>query len=441
MNVRAAVIGAGFVGRAHIEALRRLAVPIQGMLGRPVARAQDACQSLGIPRAYQSLEELMSDGSVDVVHVCTPNHLHFPEAASALRAGKHVMCEKPLAMNTRETSALVELARERRRVGAVTYNLRYYPLCQEAHALVQQGMIGEPQIAYGTYLQDWLFYPSDWNWRLEPELGGEMRAVADIGTHWMDLICWITGRKVMELCADLATIIPVRQRPRGPVETFKKADNLATEPVPMSTDDYGSILLHFEQGLRGVLTVSQVSAGRKNRMWFEIDGTEGSLAFDQENPNVLWIGSRKEANRWLIKDPSLMSPQARGYAAYPAGHAEGYPDTFVQLFKDIYGYIAAGDFQAPRSFPTFETGHDEVKLCELIAVSARGTTVGRGDRLEESAALGFDNQKFTCNGKREKTNEEMLSSIIASSDSRFRFACLSALTSAELAGANIAPDS
>jgi len=371
MNVRAAVIGAGFVGRAHIEALRRLAVPIQGMLGRPVARTQDACQSLGIPRAYQSLEELMSDGSVDVVHVCTPNHLHFPEAASALRAGKHVMCEKPLAMNTRETSALVELARERRRVGAVTYNLRYYPLCQEAHALVQQGMIGEPQIAYGTYLQDWLFYPSDWNWRLEPELGGEMRAVADIGTHWMDLICWITGRKVMELCADLATIIPVRQRPRGPVETFKKADNLATEPVPMSTDDYGSILLHFEQGLRGVLTVSQVSAGRKNRMWFEIDGTEGSLAFDQENPNVLWIGSRKEANRWLIKDPSLMRPQARGYAAYPAGHAEGYPDTFVQLFKDIYGYIAAGDFQAPRSFPTFETGHDEVKLCELIAVSAR----------------------------------------------------------------------
>jgi len=341
------------------------------MLGSSVARTQDACQSLGIPRAYQSLEELMSDGSVDVVHVCTPNHLHFPEAASALRAGKHVMCEKPLAMNTRETSALVELARERRRVGAVTYNLRYYPLCQEAHALVQQGMIGEPQIAYGTYLQDWLFYPSDWNWRLEPELGGEMRAVADIGTHWMDLICWITGRKVTELCADLATIIPVRQRPRGPVETFRKADNLATEPVPMSTDDYASILLHFEQGLRGVLTVSQVSAGRKNRMWFEIDGTEGSLAFDQENPNVLWIGSRKEANRWLIKDPSLMSPQARGYAAYPAGHAEGYPDTFVQLFKDIYGYIAAGDFQAQRSFPTFETGHDEVKLCELVAVSAR----------------------------------------------------------------------
>jgi predicted dehydrogenase len=317
------------------------------------------------------MEELASDRSVDVVHVCTPNHLHFPETEAALQAGKHVMCEKPLAMNTQETAALVHLAQKLGRVGAVTYNLRYYPLCQEAHALVQKGAIGEPRIAHGTYLQDWLLYPTDWNWRLDPELGGTMRAVADIGTHWMDLICWITGRNLTELCADLATVIPVRQRPKGPVETFQKTADMATEPLRVTTDDYGSILLHFEGGLRGVLTVSQVSAGRKNRMWFEIDGSEGSLAWDQEQPNVLWIGSRKEANRWLIKDPSLMSPQARGYAAYPAGHAEGYPDTFVQLFRDLYGYIAAGDFKAQRSFPTFETGHYEAELCELIAVSAR----------------------------------------------------------------------
>ena len=365
------MIGAGFVGRAHIEALRRLAIPIQGVLENSLARAQEACRSLGIARAYESMEELASDGSVDVVHVCTLNHLHFPEAESALQAGKHVMCEKPLAMNTQETAALVQLAQRQGRVGAVTYNLRYYPLCQEAHALVKEGAIGEPRIAHGTYLQDWLSYPNDWNWRLDPELGGTMRAVADIGTHWLDLICWITGQNLKELCADLATVIPVRQRPKGPVETFKQTDNIATEPVRMTTDDYGSILLHFEGGLRGVLTVSQVSAGRKNRMWFEIDGSEGSLAWDQEQPNVLWVGSRKEANRWLIKDPSLMSPQARGYAAYPAGHAEGYPDTFVQLFRDLYGYIAAGDFKAQRPFPTFETGHYEVKLCELIAVSAR----------------------------------------------------------------------
>ena len=371
MNLRAAVIGAGFVGRAHIEALRRIAIPIQGVLGSSFPRTQEVCRSLRIERAYHSLEEVVNDSSVDVVHVCTPNHLHLPESEAALRAGKHVMCEKPLAMNSHETSNLVKLAREQGRVGAVTYNLRYYPLCQEAHALVKQGAIGEPRIAHGAYLQDWLLYPTDWNWRLDPELGGAMRAVADIGTHWLDLIGWITGRKLKELCADLATIIPARQRPKGPVETFAKTTDAETQPTRMSTDDYGSVLLHFEGGLRGVMTVSQVSAGRKNRMWFEIDGSEGSLAFDQEQPNVLWIGSRKDANRYLIKDPSLMSPQARGYAAYPAGHAEGYPDTFVQLFRDLYGYIAAGDFNAPRSFPTFDTGDYEVKLCELIELSSR----------------------------------------------------------------------
>jgi predicted dehydrogenase len=371
MNLRAAVIGAGFVGRAHIEALRRLGIPIQGVLGSSSARAQEASRALGIASAYPSLEELLSDASVDVVHVCTPNHLHFPETKAALQAGKHVMCEKPLAMNPKETAALVQLAREQGRLGAVTYNLRYYPLCQEAHALVKQGAIGRPQIVHGTYLQDWLLYPTDWNWRLDPALGGAMRAVADIGTHWLDLITWITGQKVKELCADLATVIPVRQRPKGPVETFAKSTDAAAEPVSMSTDDYGSILLHFDGGLRGVLTVSQVSAGRKNRLWFEIDGSEGSLAWDQEQPNVLWIGSRKAANRYLIKDPSLMSPEARGYAAYPAGHVEGYPDTFVQLFRDLYGYIAAGDFKAPRLFPTFENGHYEVQLCELIGLSSK----------------------------------------------------------------------
>ena len=371
MNLRAAVVGLGFVGRAHIEALRRLGIPIQGALGSSPARTEAACSALGLNRAFASMDELVRDTSVDVVHICTPNYLHFPEAYAALEAGKHVMCEKPLAMNAQETAALVRLEKKTGRVGAVAYNLRYYPLCQEARARVEQGTIGEPRIVLGTYLQDWLFYPNDWNWRLDPKLGGEMRAVADIGTHWLDLIGWITGRHLKELCADLATLIPSRQRPKGQVETFKRPDTSQTESVQMMTDDYASILLHFEKGLRGVLTVSQVSAGRKNRMWFEIDGSEGSLAWNAEQPNELWIGSRKDANRCLIKDPSLMSDGARQYAAYPGGHAEGYPDTFVQLFKDFYGYLEAGNFQARRSFPTFEVGDQEVKLCELIGQSAR----------------------------------------------------------------------
>jgi predicted dehydrogenase len=181
---------------------------------------------------------------------------------------------------------------------------------------------------------------------------------------------WITGRKITEVCADLATVVPVRQKPRGRVETFQKAGNVETDDVPMTTDDYASVLLHFEEDLRGVMTVSQVSAGRKARLWFEIDGSKGSLAWNSESPNTLWIGRRDRACEELPKDPALLSPAARGYAAYPGGHAEGYPDTFVQLFRDFYAYLDAGDLYARRPFPTFANGNHELLLCEAIAESA-----------------------------------------------------------------------
>ena len=366
----AAIIGLGFVGKAHLEALRRLGIPVRGILGSSPERTREAVRELKIDRGYSSLDELVKDTSVSAVHVCTPNYVHHDQAKAALEAGKHVMCEKPLAMNTRESQALIGLASQQGRVGAVTYNLRYYPLCHEARALVKRGVIGEPRLIHGSFLQDWLLYPTDWNWRLQPELGGDMRVVADIGTHWLDLLTWITGKRVMELCADLATVVPVRKRPLGRVATFQQSVG-ETKDFQVTTDDYASIVLHFEGGTHGVCTVSQISAGRKTRLWFEVDGSEGSLAWNSEDPNTLWIGRRREPNQEMIKDPSLMSPEARGYAAYPGGHAEGYPDTFVQLFKDFYGYIEAGDYSGRRTFPTFETGHDEMRLCEAIAQSAR----------------------------------------------------------------------
>lgn len=365
-----AIIGLGFVGKAHLEALRRLAIPVRGILGSSPERTQEAARDLKLERGYSSLEELCRDSSVSAVHICSPNHVHYDQAKAAMEAGKHVMCEKPLAMDTRQSSSLIDLSRKLKLVGAVTYNLRYYPLCQEARAMVKKGLIGEPRLIHGSFLQDWLLYPTDWNWRLQPEFGGEMRVVADIGTHWLDLLTWMTGRKVTELCADLATLVPVRKRPRGRVETFKQSAG-ATDDIKITTDDYASILLHFEGGAHGVCTVSQISAGRKTRLWFEIDGSEGSLAWNSEDPNTLWIGHRREPNQEMIKDPSLMSPETRGYAAYPGGHAEGYPDTFVQLFKDFYAYLDAGDFSKPRTFPTFETGHEEMQLCETIAKSAK----------------------------------------------------------------------
>jgi len=371
MKGRAAVIGLGFVGRAHVEALRRLGITICGAMGSSQETTAKACASLGLERAYASIEEIAADGGVDVVHLCTPNYLHFEEASKLLRAGKHVLCEKPLTMDSRESELLVSIAKETGKIGGVAYNLRYYPLCQEAKALIEKGTIGQPKLVHGSFLQDWLLYPSDWNWRLDPKLGGELRAVSDIGTHWLDLVTWMVGRRVTELCADLATVVPVRQRPRGRVETFQKADAQNTEAVPITTDDYASVLLRLEGDLHGVMTVSQVSAGRKTRLWFEIDGSEGSLSWNSEEPNTLWIGRRNRASEELAKDPALMSAATRVYAAYPGGHAEGYPDTFVQLFREFYAYIATGDWKALRKFPTFESGHVEMLLCEAIAKSAQ----------------------------------------------------------------------
>jgi len=371
MKLNSAVIGLGFVGKAHVEALRRLGIPVRGALGSSGETTAAACKALNLDRAYSSLDELAADAAVDVVHLCTPNYLHFDQASRLLRAGKHVLCEKPLTMDSAESELLVALVRETQKVGGVAYNLRYYPLCQEARALVEKGAIGQPKLVHGSFLQDWLLYPNDWNWRLDPKLGGQLRAVSDIGTHWLDLVTWITGRKVTELCADLVTVVPVRQRPRGRVETFQKADPSNVDPVPIETDDYASVLFHLEGDLSGVMTVSQVSAGRRARLWFEIDGTEGSLAWNSEEPGTLWIGRRNRANEELPKDPALLSPQARRYAAYPGGHAEGYPDTFVQLFRDFYEYVDAGDLKAPRTFPTFDTGNEEMVLCEAIEQSSR----------------------------------------------------------------------
>lgn len=370
-QLKAAIVGLGFVGRAHLDGLRRLGIPVQGILGSTPERTKEAAEKWQLPGAYESLEELAADSSVQVVHLCAPNHLHFLQASQLLRAGKHVLCEKPLTLDSRESAALVSLAKERDLVGAVAYNLRYYPLCQEARSLIEKGAIGSVRLVHGSFLQDWLMYATDWNWRLESKLGGELRAVSDIGTHWLDLMMWMTGSSVSELCADLATVMPTRRRPKGKVESFQKAESAETEEVLISTDDYASVLLRFANDARGAMTVSQVSAGRKARLWFEIDGSAGSLAFDSECPNTLWIGRRERASEFLPKDPALMSPEARRYAAYPGGHAEGYPDTFVQLFKDFYAYVGKGDFRAPRAFPTFETGHHELILCEAIAESAQ----------------------------------------------------------------------
>jgi len=373
-ELRAAVAGTGFMGPTHIEALRRIGVKVVGILDVTAEKGREAAQRLGIPRAYTDFTNLAGDPDVDVVHICTPNYLHYGMAKMALERGKHVLCEKPLTTTSQESAQLVRLVEATGLVGAVNYNLRYYPLCQQARVMVHRGDIGDVYLIYGGYFQDWLFLASDWNWRLDPAFGGKLRAVADIGTHWLDMVTWLTGRKVVAVMADFATFIPKRLKPRqeeadtfaGKIERAKEV-----EEVEVKTEDYAAILLEFEDGARGTVMVSQVSAGRKNHFWWELNGSEASLSWDQERPNELWVGHRDRPNELMLKDPALMDSTVRPIAGYPGGHAEGYPDTFMQLQKAVYSYIAAGDLSRPRTFPTFHDGHEEMLLCETIWESAR----------------------------------------------------------------------
>jgi predicted dehydrogenase len=356
-----------------VEGLRRWGLDVVALAASGAERATEKARQLQIPKAYGSVDEMVADPDIDVVHVTSPNHLHFPHARAALLAGKHVVCEKPLAMNARESGELVRLAKENKRVNAVCFNLRFYPLSHQARALVQKGELGDLYIVQGSYLQDWLLLPTDWNWRLEPELGGETRAVADIGSHWIDLTTFITGLTIETVFADFQTFLPVRRKPARPVETFTSKLQTAAEYVeqPIHTEDYATVLIRYEGGARGVMTVSQVSAGRKNRLYYEISGSRSALTWDGERPNELWIGHRDRPNELLLKDPSLLAPEARQFASYPGGHAEGYPDTFKQLCQAVYRYLDAGDLQAAPDFPTFEDGHRALCVGDAILRSAR----------------------------------------------------------------------
>ncbi len=367
------VAGTGFIGPAHIEGLRRNGIQVLGLAESSQEKAEQKAAELAIPRAFGSLEEMLVDADIDVVHLATPNYLHYSHAKAALLAGKHVVCEKPLSMNATESAELVELAAEKKRVNAVNFNIRMYPLVQQARSMVQNGELGDMFILQGSYLQDWLLLPTDWNWRLEPDLGGSLRAVGDIGSHWLDLLTFITGLRIEEVYADFKTFHPIRKKPSKPLETYTGKILTPEDYIDQDiyTEDYATILLHYENGVRGVLTVSQVSSGRKNRLSYEISGSKSSLAWDSERPNELWIGHRTAPNQILLKDPSLLSPEARETASYPGGHNEGFPDTFKQLYTKVYNYIFAGDYTKSPDFPTFADGHYEMQLCEAIERSAK----------------------------------------------------------------------
>lgn len=371
---KAAVVGTGFIGPVHIEALKRAGVLVRGVLGSTPSKSQQTAARFGIEKAYADYNELLTDPHVDVVHLTSPNRFHYQQTIEALDAGKHVLCEKPLAMNSTQSGDLLRRAKHIEQKTGVNYNVRFYPMCIEAAERIRTGELGNVFHLSGSYVQDWLHQSTDFNWRVLSSEGGPLRALADIGTHWLDLIQSITGLRIRAVCADLQTVFHERYRPLASTETFsgtRPADNQESHRVPIDTEDYGAVLLRFEGGSRGIMHVSQVAAGHKNSIRFEIAGSKQSIGWNSQHPDELWLGHRNRANELLIRDPSLLGNKARQHAEYPGGHNEGFPDTFKQLFRSFYAAIEGQPSDVWNPYPTFEDGHREILLCEAILASAQ----------------------------------------------------------------------
>jgi len=383
-EIGAAVVGTGFIGAVHVEALRRLGVQVHGVVGSSHERASARARDAGLPPAYTTFETMLADKRVDVVHVTSPNHLHHAHAKAALEAGKHVVCEKPLAMTAAESADLLQIAERSGLVHATNFNLRFYPICQHVRGMVAHDELGEVRLVSGHYLQDWLLFETDWNWRLEPELGGDLRAVADIGSHWMDLTTFLTGRKIVAVMADLATFVKKRRQPTGPVETFAGGRGGQTVEREIHTEDCATILLRYERGARGALTVSQISPGRKNALVFELDGATSSAAWNSERPDELVIGHRGRPNELLLRDPTILNEEGRRAARQPGGHAEGFDDTFRALYATVYAAVAEG--KPGDGYPTFADGHDEMLVCDAVARSSREQQWVEVERSVKAAA-------------------------------------------------------
>lgn len=367
----AAVIGTGFIGTVHAQALRRLGVNVCGMLGSSPERGAKAAGEIGIQKAYSSLDELLADEAVKVVHVTSPNQFHFSQVKQIMAAGRHVVCEKPLTMTSAEAAELVSLAAKSKLITAVNYNIRYYPLNQHCRSMIADGTLGDIRLITGHYMQDWLLFDTDWNWRLEADKGGQLRAFGDIGTHWIDLTSFVSGLKITAVMAELSTFVKTRQQPTGPVETFSQNGGGDTVSRDIATDDSALVLLRYENGARGSVVVSQVSPGKKNSLCWQIDGSVSSASWDSEKPDHLHIGHRDRTNEVLQRDAALMNARGASAAALPGGHVEGFADSFFALFREIYRDIEAGQVSSNPGYASFADGCYEMYVCDAVWESAK----------------------------------------------------------------------
>jgi predicted dehydrogenase len=362
-RLRVAIAGVGFIGPVHLQAARLAGAEIAGVSGGDREATRRAAAALQIDRIFESSDELATDPGVDVVHICTPNHLHARLARLALEAGKHVICEKPLATTAEDAAELTALAASTGRVAAVPFVYRFHPVVREARARIAGGRTGAIHLIHGSYLQDWLATPDDTNWRVDTTLGGASRAFADIGSHWCDLVEFVTGHRLARISARTHTVIP--ERLAGNALAFQRGPGDGRR-VPVHGEDAVTMMFETDRGAAGTLVVSQVSQGRKNRLWFEIDAAHEAIAFDQEDPERLWLGSR-DGQQIVVRDPSALAPAAARYAKLPAGHAQGYGDAFQAFVADVYAAVR-GD--APDGLPRFADGLRAARITEAVLASA-----------------------------------------------------------------------
>ena len=371
------IVGGGFVGPHHVDAVRRLGfVDVVALAGSSAASARSKADALGVERAYGSYQALVDDPDVEVVHNATPNYLHFAVTAAAIAKGKHVVSDKPLATTAADARTLLEQATRAGIVHAVTFNYRGNALVQQARHAIARGEIGTPRFLHGHYLQDWLIKDTDYSWRLEPDKGGASSALGDIGSHWCDLAQHLSGLRITHVLGDITTAVPQRKRPRGSREAFqaqKSDDDDAFDVVDIVVEDLASVLLRFDNGAKGSFSVGQVCAGHKNDLVVEICGSGASMRWRQEHQNELWVGRRDAASETLPKDPSLLDEAVRRYARLPGGHQEGWADAFCNVMRDVYGVIAGGPARGPHppAFATFEDGYRANCIVEAILRSAQ----------------------------------------------------------------------
>ena len=370
-KLRVGVIGIGFIGAAHVEALRRLGYVDVVAVANHNNGAQKA-KELFVEQGYDDYREMIDKESLDAVHICTPNNTHYEMAMYAMEHGVNVMLEKPFTMTIEEAEKLCSYAKEHQIVTGVNHSLRMNPQVQQMKAMVQSGEVGDIYAVTGCYLQDWLYLDSDWSWRLEPELSGKTRAFSDIGTHCIDMVENITGQRAVEVLAEFEIVHKNRKKPKKQVATFS---GMALRPedyedVPIKTEDWCSILFRFENGAIGSVNVSQVTAGRKNQQVISISGSKCALHWDSEDSQELWIGRRETFNQKAPKDPSILSKAAQSVIGYPGGHVEGFPDTFKMQFEKYYQSVLNKD-TSKKDFANFEDGLREMILNERVYESAQ----------------------------------------------------------------------